>query len=424
MTENSQRPGDGTVHPTAVDLFCGAGGSGCGLDAAGFDVVAAVDNDETALQTHHENLSAEPVLHDLGDVDPDQFPADARSPDYVHGSPPCKGFSNANETRSVDDPRNGLVFSFVDWLRELRPKVATMENVRGMRSISDHFMDKVEAAYRDAGYAVRWRLLNAANYGVPQTRRRIITVAVRDDLDVPSRWFPRPTHTKAGPVQTLGGRELQPWVTVQEAIGELAGRVADHRSQGNNNGTSQAIWRSGDSPSHTVKGQGSHVARSDGGIPNHVPQEHTDSARRRFNALIDGREEGVGLSSRIADRDQASPTITADETAAVPPILPPNHNPRESTDESPQGWESDEPAETLGADARLPNKEREPGSESHRWEGARRLTVRECARLQSFPDWYVFTGTKTSQYAQVGNAVPPLLQYHIANHLRSEVLPS
>lgn len=433
----------------AIDLFCGAGGASCGIDAAGFEVAAAVDTDDDALNTHAENLPGYTISHDLSDVDTSILPARARQPDYVHGSPLCKGFSTANDNRHIDDDRNSLVFDYIDWLAELQPAVATMENVTGMTNITDHFMDRVEAAFREAGYAVKWRILNAADYGVPQTRRRVITIGVRTDLSPPSRWFPKPTHAEAA-TTTLDGRELAEWLTVQEAIGDLAGRVDEHRQQRDNGGTSAAVWRS-DAPSHTMKGQGSHVVKSDGGfvltdqineahqkagrrpmqqsdepvnairastpplkISNHIAQNHTEQAQQRFADILAGRRDGNGLSGRVAALADPSPTITADETAAVPPIKPPNHNQREATDADPHDYESESPATTI-TDGRLTER----GHHDHNWDGARRLTVRECARLQAFPDWFIFTGTKTSQYAQVGNAVPPLLQQRIVENLRT-----
>jgi len=362
---------------TAVDLFCGAGGASCGIHAAGFELVAAVDHSTDALNTHAENLPGYTVRHDLSEVDTSVLPERARSPDYLHGSPPCKGFSTAKGNRSLDDPRNSLVFDFVDWVETLNPKVVTMENVVGMTNISTRFMDKVTSAFRDSGFAVKWQVLNAADYGVPQTRRRVITVGIRDDLNIPTRWFPRPTHAET-PTTTLDGRQLDEWISVKDAIGDL-GMVGSHRQQGDNNGTNGCVWRQPTEPSHTVKGQGSHTVRADGGtVQNHVAQNHTEQARKRFTDILAGRREANGLSGRVAELSRPSPTITADETAAVPPIRPPEQS-----------------------------------------EGPRRLTVRECARLQSFPDSFIFEGTKTSQYAQVGNAVPPRLQYHIANHLRN-----
>lgn len=436
-----------------LDLFCGAGGASLGIEQAGFDLAAAVDTDTDALDTHAANLPGYTARHDLSDIDPSILPERAQSPAYVHGSPPCKGFSTARGDRDAEDPRNSLVFDFVDWIAGLQPAVVTMENVTGMTTITDHFMDRVCGAFRDAGYRVKWRVLNAADYGVPQTRRRVITIGIREDIQPPSRWFPRPTHAKTA-TTTLDGRELAEWVTVEDAIGDLAGPVAGHRNQFENGGTSACVWRSG-APSHTVKAQGSHAVRPDGGafaltdqinethqkagrrplqdsgepsntiragtppaiVPNHITQDHSQQAKRRFGDILAGRRDGGGLSGRVAELSSPSPTITADETAAVPPILPPDHDPREATDSEPIGYEDEHPA-TAVTGARITNR----GHHDSQWDGARRLTVRECARLQSFPDWFVFQGTKTRQYAQVGNAVPPLLQAHIADHLRSEVL--
>ncbi|SFR59432.1 DNA cytosine methyltransferase [Halorubrum sodomense] len=440
---------DGVDQPTAVDLFCGAGGASCGIHAAGFDVVAGVDKNAVALDTHAENLPGYTVRHDLTDVDPSILPERARSPAYLHGSPPCKGFSTANDGRDIDDERNSLVFRFTDWLAALRPRVATMENVTGMTNITTHFMDRVEAAFREAGYAVRWRTLNAADYGVPQTRRRVITIGVREDLPAPSRWFPAPTHAET-PTTTLDGGELAEWVTVEEAISDLGRPVGDHRPQGENNGTSAARWRGRDEPSHTLKTGGTHVTRPDGGfqITDQVNEPHQKAGRRPMvesdepaNAIRAGTaplkvpnheamnsnrqrlaqiEPGTAPSaamSRVA-ADEPSNTLVAGK--AAPPAhyrTIPNHNPREATEYEAHDYESDAPATTITG-ARLTER----GHHESQFEGARRLTVRECARLQSFPDWFVFTGTKTSQYAQVGNAVPPRLQYHVAGHLRDEVL--
>jgi DNA (cytosine-5)-methyltransferase 1 len=361
--------------PVAVDFFCGAGGASYGIDAAGFDLVAAVDHNETALDTHARNLPGYTVAHDLADVDPSALPDRAREPAYVHGSPPCKGFSTANDDRSVDDPRNSLVFDFIEWVETLGPAVATMENVTGMLSISEHFIDEVEAAFREAGYRVRYRTLNAADYGVPQTRKRVITVAVDEAIDPPSRWFPRPTHAET-PTTTLDGRTLDEWVTVEEAIGDLVGYVQDHRPQRENGGTSGVTWRT-DAPSHTVKGQGSDTVRGDGGTVS-VPPQHDDPGLSSWDKVYE-----YDISKSATEAESPSPVIHTGHG-----VMP---------------WHY----------ARKPN--RDP-------DDPRRLTVRECARLQSFPDWVVFEGSKTAQYSQVGNAVPPRLQEHLAAHLRAEVV--
>ncbi|UXF50658.1 DNA methyltransferase [Haloquadratum phage sp.] len=298
----------------AIDLFCGAGGASLGIESAGFDLIAAIDTDTDALDTHADNLSGYTVNHDLSSVDTSIVPD--RDIDYIHGSPPCQGFSVAKGDRDVDDERNSLVFDFIDWVAEINPQVVSMENVTGMLSISSHFMDKVISAFRDAGYTVKYRTLNAADYGVPQTRKRVFTVAIHNDVDTTKRWFPKPTHSKTA-TTTLDGRELNEWLTVEEAISDLID-ITDGCTEQNK-------------------------IRKEG---------------------YDGRNGPIWYPL-----NQPSQTITASDRMKVVT------------------------------------------------ENTRRLTVRECARLQSFPDDFVFNGSKTSQYQQVGNAVPPLLQRHVAVQL-------
>ena len=404
--------------PVAVDLFCGAGGASLGIETAGYDLVAAVDQNTDALTTHVDNLSGYTVNHDLSDVDPSALPERGQSPDYLHGSPPCKGFSTAHDDRRRDDPRNSLVFDFVDWVDVLDPTVVTMENVTGMTNITDHFMDSVEGAFRDIGYTVKWRILNAADYGVPQTRRRVFTVAIDDDCNPPSRWFPRPTHAETA-TTTLDGRHLDEWVTVAEAIGDLAGSVQT-KHQGR---ISNAAWRDSDQPTHSVQASGKTYARSDGGVANHSPIDHDEETRANMADTPRGNTKHPAYTKPFWHRP--SFTIIGGHQAVPihPGGEPSNHDRREATGDEPHDWEDEQPAKTLGADARLPDRApNQDHDDHHRWSGARRLTVRECARLQSFPDWFVFGGSKTSQYAQVGNAVPPRLQYHVASHLRREVV--
>jgi len=352
---------------TAVDLFYGAGGASCGIDAAGFELEAAVDKNTHALRSHNESLPGDVTLHDLGDVDPSALPP--IDPDYVHGSPPCQGFSQAAGERDTDDDRNSLVFRFVDWLAELQPKVATMENVTGMANISTTFMDDLAGAYREAGYQMKWRVLNAADYGVPQTRKRIFCVAVRDDLPVPSRWFPKPTHAQAE-TTTLAGRSLSEWVTVREAIGDLV----SHRRAATDGGT--AAEPANHRPEQLSDEAKDYLTRDERHLKKHRPNEFDEPARTIPANLHKGVPYGLlELPESVAE--QASCTVSASR----PYLLERGHG-EQIADRS-----------------------------------IRRLTVREAARLQSFPDSHIFVGPKTARYRQVGNAVPPILQLKIAEHL-------
>lgn len=363
----SEQLGDAVDRPTAIDLFCGAGGAARGEHAAGFEVVAGVDKNPDALRSYNESLPSEPVLHDLSTVDPSVLPTE--DVDLVHGSPPCQGFSLARGERDVDNEKNQLVWSFVEWVDTLRPSVATMENVAGMRSISTTWMDRLEGAFRDAGYRMRWRELNAADYGVPQTRSRVICIAVREDVDTPQPWFPRPTHSQAA-TTTLDGRKLREWSAVADAIGDL-----EHTTNG---ATGEGVWRPADEPSHTIGASSKHYVRT---VANHEPQDHDPETREKLAAISPGGSAGSVQASRVA---AGSPSCTIVSGNATPPA----HYSEDLED------------------------------------GVRRLTVRECARLQSFPDSHLFVGGKEEQYRRVGNAVPPLLQFHVADHLRNEVFES
>lgn len=413
-----------------VDLFCGAGGASCGMWQAGADLVAGIDANTDALRTHESNLPGRHVEHDLRIVRPDVLPP--VSIDWVHGSPPCQDFSQAKGERDADDARNQLVWSFVEWVKHIGPDIVTMENVAGMQSISSTWMDRVQGAFREAGYQTKWRCLSAADYGVPQTRERIFVVGVSDDVPTPSRWFPSPTHAMS-PTTTLAGETLEKWVSVEEAIGDLAPIDAADKMTDNQNEKHQKEGRRPfhdlQDPAKTVRTGTPPQLMSDGsGPPNHVPQDHEKTTQQRFATLGLG-ETGHGQSNRRLHPAEPSPTITADEGAAVPPVHykgpVQNHEIVEHSESHKDVIRAMDPGYTGESVTRRRLAPDEPSGtvtvssttpQAH-YEQIRRLTVRECARLQSFPDWFVFEGGKTEQLRQVGNAVPPRLQQHMTAHV-------
>lgn len=391
------------------DLFCGAGGASCGAWQAGATPVFGVDADADALETHARNLPGTHVEHDLRDVDPSVLPT--TDVDHLHGSPPCQGFSQGQGTRDPDDERNELVWTFIEWVDALRPKVVTMENVAGMATISDHFLEHLcghgregtrqqtlagdtareqtaTEGFASIGYTARWKILNAADYGVPQTRKRIFVVAVRDDIEPPREFFPTPTHQE------------HEWRTVRDAIGDLVGRACDTTTNGP---TGEGVRAPDSLPAHTIGASSEHYLRADGGaVANHAPAPLSEAA-------LDYLGETQLRKHPPNAMDEPSRTVPANIHRGVPYGLV----------EVPEPV-ADEPACTVSA-TRPYHLER--GHAEHVEDRTvRRLTVREAARLQSFDDWFVFEGTKTSQLAQVGNAVPPRLMQHITAHVRREVL--
>ena len=471
--------------PRVVDLFCGAGGTSCGVWQAGGDLVAGVDYDADALTTHAANLPGEHIQHDLAEVEPSILPSGEGEIDWVHMSPPCQGFSQAKGERDPDDDRNQLVWAALDWVEHLQPAVVTMENVAGMASITDHFMETVVGGFRDAGYDAKWRVVNCADYGVPQTRERIFVVGVRADLPAPDRWYPRPTHAETR-TTTLDGHVLAEWRTVRDAIGDLAyieaaDGITSQQNEGHQYagrrplhrvtepartircgtppklipdgewdgaaGVGEGVWvanhdpeplsedayaylattpeqvdgskhrpREFDEPSQTVianlhKGVPYGLVR----IPNHDPVFPRPKVQAQMAEYPPGTTHDSVTERRLAG-DQPSFTVVANHTQMIIGAEVANHNPHGG--EHHLGGAANQPSVTVTSRGQL--QDRNVGGQlSMNVRDIRRLTVREAARLQSFPDWFVFEGTKTAQLKQVGNAVPPRLAQHFTAHIRS-----
>ena len=198
------------MRPIGIDLFSGAGGLSLGFEQAGFDVAAAVDIDPVHCAVHHFNFPRTAVLPRSVDNLSAAEIRDAasigdRAVDCVFGGAPCQGFSMIGH-RALEDPRNGLVRHFVRLVAELKAKSFVFENVKGL-TVGKHrsFLEELVGEFEDAGYAVRlpWRVLNAANYGTPQSRERLIVLGARTGEPIPD--YPEPTTGIAGHQRSLVG---------------------------------------------------------------------------------------------------------------------------------------------------------------------------------------------------------------------------
>jgi DNA (cytosine-5)-methyltransferase 1 len=184
-------------------LFCGAGGFSVGFTEAGYEVIAGVDTDDDALDTYDANHDADAINEDLTELSPAEFaetydiyPEDVQ---VLIGGPPCQGFSTANVDRHVDDDRNNLVFVFAEYVDYYQPESFLMENVTGITSVDDGTLfENLLSDFRSAGYTVDHQVLNAADYGVPQKRRRMFVQGVRDG----SPQWPEPTHAPVSEINT------------------------------------------------------------------------------------------------------------------------------------------------------------------------------------------------------------------------------
>ena len=237
-TQPRRPPKREPARPIVIDLFVGVGGLSLGFEQAGFDIVSAVEYDPVHAAVHEFNFPlAQTVCADLAKLTPEAIRLAAREGlkrhgrqpseldrgiDVVIGGPPCQGFSLIGH-RAINDPRNSLVFRFMEIVGALRPRYFVMENVPGMRvgghsSILAELVDRFERVF---GYRVvkPVQVLNAAQYGVPQDRRRLILLGYRTDVKPPS--YPSPTVRARATIQALELIPLPIGPTVQDAIGDL-----------------------------------------------------------------------------------------------------------------------------------------------------------------------------------------------------------
>lgn len=197
-----------------VSLFSGAGGLDLGFQNAGFDIVWANDFDEDACKTYSLNIGNHIIHANVADIPSTDIPYC----DVIIGGFPCQGFSQANLKRSTKDDRNQLYLEFLRIVKDKKPKYFVAENVRGILSLdSGNAIKKIIDDFEDAGYRIQYQLFNTADYGVPQTRYRVIIMGIRNDLNH-EYIFPAPTHISPTKKNPLG---LKPWLSIAEALKDI-----------------------------------------------------------------------------------------------------------------------------------------------------------------------------------------------------------
>lgn len=343
--------------PTFVDLFSGAGGLSLGLGEAGWTPLLAVDNWPDAVATYRHNLPGhEAVEDDVGTLTPKRL---ARllptNPDWVVGGPPCQGFSTVGK-RIRSDPRNRLVEEFARVVGVLKPQGILIENVLGLRDM--RFVEEITRLFKEMGYRITPFVLSAADYGVPQLRRRVFFVGSRSA----SLFIPPPrTHTD------------EP-VTVWEAISDLPPL-----------GPGQEATRY-DRDAETEFQVRARIGSSE--VQGHRASRHPDALVRAISFIPDGGNR----------RD-----------------IPDEFQPKSGFHNSYSRLNSREPAVAVTQNMGKPSGTRCIHPFQHRG-----LTAREGARLQGFPDRFHFSAGVTSQRLQVANAVPPILAASLGRALRSQ----
>lgn len=364
--------------PTAIDLFSGAGGASLGLLNAGFDLRLAVDIDPTYSLTHRANLPGESMTADLRQVDADKLSQAAGvgpgELDLLFAGPPCQGFSMIG-SRVVWDERNNLFREVLRLAASLQPRAVVIENVPGLVTLAGGaYLRAILQGLAEAGYSASCAELLAAQYGAPQMRWRLAIVGWRRDLGVPPGYgFPPPTHgrKRIGDLISncpVGVADMDGFVTAREAIGDLpavrAGEQAD-RYTGSPATAYQRRMREG-------------LADE---LWNHYAARLSAANLARIAALKPGQDWRNLPFDLLPSGMQLA--LRKDHTRRY----------RRMT------WD--------GVPRAVITRFRDPktGEYTHP-EQDRTITIREAARLQGFPDGFVFHGHRSSQYEQVGNAVP------------------
>ena len=379
-----------SARPTAIDLFSGAGGISLGLTNAGFDVLLCSDIDEACAMTHNRNfphipflrrdvekLSAQDILEECG--------IRAGELDLLIGGPPCQGFSIIGQ-RELWDPRNGLFKRFLTIARELRPKALVIENVSGLATLNNGaVLREIGAGCADAGYEVDCAELLAAQYGVPQMRWRMFFVGWRADHGKRGG-FPKPTHGRHGigdlvPNRTISAAETKGFITIKEAIGDLP-----------------PIEAGGTGTKYTGRPQLAYQIAMRSGAPgmlaNHYAPRLSRQNMERLRLLKPG-DDWRSLPHELLP-------------AGMQRALRKDHTRRYRR----MQWN--------GIARSIITRFRDPKSGEYiHPEQHRTISIREAARIQSFPDWFVFEGTISQQYDQIGNAVPPLLARAVGLEIRA-----
>lgn len=291
-----------------ISLFSGCGGLDLGFKKAGFNIIYANDIDKDACYTYKQNIGSHIVCEDISKVDTNTIP-DA---DILIGGFPCLGFTVANgKNRDINSIYNSLYLEYARVLKAKQPKYFLVENVVGIKSgeeFKNNFENNILKTFSDCGYRVKYQILNAKDFLVPQNRKRVIVLGTRNDIKK-EVCFPKPCLLKEK--------------TLKDAIFDLP---SDY----------------------------------DESVPNHTGGKH----KIKINGYIGNRK---------LDWDKPSPTITGRGSRSGGAVIHPHPN------------------------------------------LSRRLSIRECARIQSFPDDFVFYGSNGACFAHIGNAVPPLMGFFVAN---------
>lgn len=338
-----------------IDLFAGVGGLSLGFEQAGFEILIANEYDQSIAEAYIKNrANSNMVVEDITKLAiSETFGAYKGQAGLVIGGPPCQGYSQKGQRKTIHDPRNFLFKYFVEVVKEVDPQYFVMENVPNLLTAQKgYFKQELEKLFSELGYTINAQVLCAADYGVPQNRHRAFIIG------------------KRGTCKVNMPKIIEKRTTIWEAISDLA-----YLKSGE--GTEAADYKKAPETEYQQR-----MRLGSGKLYNHVATNHSAVALERL--------------------------------AMIPPkggkeFLPPEHITKSIYSGTWERMDEDDISVTITTRFDTPSS----GKFTHPYLD-RAITVREAARIQSFPDSFHFFGTKTSQMKQVGNAVPPLLAKAVA----------
>jgi DNA (cytosine-5)-methyltransferase 1 len=335
----------------AIDIYSGCGGLSLGLIEAGFEIRAAVEIDKVAAETYRRNIGDVVINKDVRQIN-GEYILDVAGLErgkcvLLAGCAPCQGFSAQNRNKRKNDPRNFLVLEFVRLVKEIEPLFILMENVPGLiNGTGRQLFERAREQLYDAGYTIKEEIINAADYGVPQIRMRAVIIGCREKINLR---LPEPTHSENPFDQS--GRRLKPWRTVRDAIGDLP--------------------------------------------PIKAGEEH--------KTIIQHRAARLGEKNLLRIRNIPKNGGSRFDLPRELWLECHKRNPKAYRDVyGRMSW--DRPAPTLTGGCTNITKGRFGHPEQDRG-----ISIREAARLQTFPDDFVFSGSMKQIQLQIGNAFPVLL---------------
>ena len=347
---------------TMIDLFSGVGGLSLGFELAGFKAVLANEYDASIAESYVKNRPhVKIIVNDITQLPiQETFSEYCGKIDLIVGGPPCQGFSQKGQRKSINDERNFLFRYYYEVVALVKPKYFVMENVPNLLTTEDgYFKKEIESLFESIGYQIVADVLNASDFGVPQNRKRAVIIGRLGDYPLS---MPKPKTKK---------------VTIWEAISDLA---------------------------YLESGEGSEI------------QEYRYAPQSEYQRVL--RDGSILLHNHVATKHSE---LALERLRLIPPnkgreVLPPEHLTKSIYSGTWSRMLKDDISVTITTRFDTPSS----GRFTHPFLN-RAITVREAARIQSFPDTFVFHGNKTSQMKQVGNAVPPLLAKAIAEVILEDI---